>query len=165
MTRRSSFLFNGISSGGAQVRGQTFGLVEFAFALFHRMQRNRHDQIPVLPAQRGHRLAQKQAGEKRLKPQLRAGICSGGLLPARRRGRRPPSARNVKCSSISRQFVHSNGVVMSPSNGRPQRSQNGGLMKRTCDQQRAQTKPSLAVARVRLRKAGRFRDRKSRGRC
>ena len=49
--------------------------------------------------------------------------------------------------SISRQFVHSNFVVMSPSNGRPQRPQNGGLMKRTCDQQREQTKPSLAVAR------------------
>ena len=31
---------------------------------------------------------------------------------------------------------------MSPANGNPQRPQNGGLMKRTCDQQRAQTKPS-----------------------
>jgi hypothetical protein len=36
---------------------------------------------------------------------------------------------------------------MSPANGNPQRPQNGGLMKRTCDRQRAQTKPSLAVAR------------------
>src|SRR5471032_3436879 len=52
-----------------------------------------------------------------------------------------------KCNSISRQFVHSKTVVMSPSNGKPQRSQNGGRMKRTCVQHFGQKKPSLALAR------------------
>ena len=69
VTRRSSFSFNGILMAAPR-RGQTSGLVEFAFALFHRMQRNGHDQIPVLTAQRGHRFAEKQAGEKIFKPQL-----------------------------------------------------------------------------------------------
>src|ERR1035441_5700598 len=34
------------------------------------MQRDRHNQIPILTAQRGHGFAQKQAGEKMFKPQL-----------------------------------------------------------------------------------------------
>src|SRR5665213_1568151 len=51
----------------------------------------------------------------------------------------------LKCSFISRQFVHSKVVVRSPSNGRPQRSQNGGRMKRTCDQHCGQTSPSRAT--------------------
>jgi len=62
----------------------------------------------------------------------------------------------LKCNSISRQFVHSNVVVISPSNGNPQRSQNGGRMKRTCDSivGRQDHHPSL---RAPFYKAGRFR--------
>ena len=43
-------------------------------------------------------------------------------------------------------------------NGRPQRSQNGGRMKRTCDQHWRQTKPSRAVGAVFAGKAGRRAD-------
>ena len=55
------------------MRGQTFGLIEFAFAQLERMQRHRHDEIPAFPWHRRHRLAQEQSGQKRFKPE-RVGI-------------------------------------------------------------------------------------------
>jgi len=53
----------------------------------------------------------------------------------------------VKFSSKSLQLVQTNVVVISPANGRPQCSQNGGRMNRTCDQHLPQTKPSRISAR------------------
>jgi hypothetical protein len=44
--------------------------------------------------------------------------------------------------------VQTKAVVSSPANGSPQRSQNGGRMKRTCDQHWLQTKPLRASARL-----------------
>jgi hypothetical protein len=38
-------------------------------------------------------------------------------------------------------------MEISPANGSPQRSQNGGRRKRTCDQHSLQTSPSLGSAR------------------
>src|SRR5258706_3280070 len=55
--------------GVAQMPGETFGLVEFAFALLYRMQRHRHDEIPVLFAQHRLCLADQQVGEERFKPE------------------------------------------------------------------------------------------------
>jgi hypothetical protein len=51
------------------VNRQPFRLVEFAFAQFYRIQRNRHDEIPVLFAQNGLRLADEKVGKEWLEPQ------------------------------------------------------------------------------------------------
>jgi hypothetical protein len=48
----------------AQMPREAFSLIEFPLALLRGMQRHRHDQIPFLLLQRGHRLPQENIGEK-----------------------------------------------------------------------------------------------------
>jgi len=86
------------------------------------MQRDGHDQIPVLAAQRGRRFAQEQAGEERFNHNWRWYLKRWMASSTTPRATTAERAER-KYNSISRQFVHSNGVVMSPSNGNPQRPQ------------------------------------------
>lgn len=55
------------------MRGEEFGLVKFALTLFHGMQRDGNDEVPVLAAQDGNGFAEQQAGEEIFEPK-RAGI-------------------------------------------------------------------------------------------
>ena len=69
VTRRSKSVFSGMFVASLKCRGQDFGLVEFALALLQRMQRHRHDEIPLLSAQIRRGFADQQVGKKILKPQ------------------------------------------------------------------------------------------------
>src|SRR6266571_3801261 len=49
--------------------GQSFGLVELAFALFHTMQRHRNNRVPSLLAQARRGRPHQQIGQERLEPE------------------------------------------------------------------------------------------------
>ena len=67
--------------GCAQMARQPLGLIEFALAMFHRIQRNRDDEVPVLFAQGGFRLADEQVGEKWLEPERALVFVAVDCLP------------------------------------------------------------------------------------
>jgi len=58
--------FNADARRSTEAAGQTFGLVELAFAQSRWMKRHGHNKVPLCRGQSGHGAAQQQIGKKRL---------------------------------------------------------------------------------------------------